>query len=231
MVYYQKVYRFTFLLPFMKLEFTIDKKYDKRMAKDFGFSNEVFKKIDATYKTSLPFLELTKDLYQKSWNGINKEFSDYIEKETGYKWFYPKYECVVSVIHPGISNFGTSPKIVRHWKENSYYMRRITAHELILSHYFEIYKRYYKDEGLKDGQVWALAEIAAFALTSLTKDVKKWWPWNTEYYTNHNYPQIVEIQNKLKTIFLKKKNFDEYIKEGIKLIRKYPDMSPAQKAK
>jgi hypothetical protein len=215
----------------MKLEFAIDKRYDKAMARAMNFPDGVLKKIDAQYRNSLPFFENSKRLYQKSWNEINKEFSDYIERETGYKWFYPKYECVVSAIHPGISNWGTAPKIVRHWRENPHHMRRITAHELILSHYFEIHKRHYKDEGLKDGQIWALAEIAAFALTSLTKDVKKWWPWNTEYYTNHNYPHIVEIQNKLKPIFLKRKNFDEYIKEGIKLVRKHPDMWPMQKKK
>ena len=215
----------------MKLEFTIDKQYDKKIAKSFGFSDRILKKIDEDYGTSLPFLESTKKIYQKSWNEINQEFSDYIEKETEYKWFYPKYECVVSVIHQGISNWGTAPKIVRHWNENPYFMRRITAHELILSHYFEIHKRHYKNEGLKDGQIWALAEIAAFALTSLTKDVKKWWPWNTEHYTDHNYPHIVEIQNKLKPIFLKRKNFDEYIKEGIRLIKKHPNMWPVLKPK
>ena len=108
-------------------------------------------------------------------------------------------------------------------------MRRITAHELILSHYFEIYKRHYGEEGLKDGQVWALAEIATFALTSLTPEVKKFWPWDTEYYTNHSYSQIVQIQNKLRKVFLEKKDFDEYIKAGIKMVRKYPKMGPVMK--
>lgn len=213
----------------MKLKFVIDKKYDKQMAKAFGFSEDILKRIDKVYGNSLSFLENSKKLYQKSWNEINKEFSDYIEKKTGYNWFYPEYECVVSVLHRGVSNWGNAPKIIRHWKENPNYMKRITAHELIISHYFEIHKRHYKNEGLKDGQIWALAEIAAFALTSLTKEVKKWWPWNTEYYTNHNYPHIVDMQNKLKSIFLKSKNFDEYIKTGIKLVKKYPDMWPSQK--
>jgi hypothetical protein len=100
-------------------------------------------------------------------------------------------------------------------------MRRITAHELILSHYFEIYKRHYKKEKLTDKQVWMLAEIAAFALTSLTPEVKKFWSWDTEYYTNHNYPELVKLQNKLKNVFLKRKSFDDYIKKGIDLVRKY----------
>lgn len=215
----------------MKVEFIIDKKYDFKMAKAMGFPKKVRSYIEEQYKTSNKYLKLTKELYQKSWNEINNEFSRYIEKETGYKWFYPKYECVISVIHSGISNWGDAPKIVRGWKENPYFMRRITAHELILSHYFEIYKRNYKEEGLTDGQVWALAEISAFALTSLTKDVKKWWPWNTKYYTNHNYPHIVDMQNKLKKVFLKSRNFNEYIEKGISLVKKYPEMGPIQKHK
>ena len=206
----------------MKLKFIIDKNYEKQFIKD----KATWQYIDEQHKSSLKFLELTRDLDQKSWDEINDEFSDYIEKTTGYKWFYDTYECVVSVVHSGISSWGSAPKIVRSWKENPYYMRRITAHELILSHYFEIHKRYYKETGLTDGQIWALAEIAAFALTSLTPSVKNFWPWNTEYYTNHKYPYIIELQNELKTIFLSMKNFDEYIDKGIVLVKKYPNMSP-----
>lgn len=205
----------------MKLKFIIDKDYDKKFIKD----KKSLEYIDNQYQSSFRFIELTKELYQKSWDEINDDFSEYIEKRTGYKWFYDIYECVVSVVHSGISNWGTAPKIVRGWKENPYSMRRITAHELILSHYFEIYKRRHKEAGLTDGQVWALAEIAAFALTSLTPEVKSFWPWNVEYYTNHNYPHIVDIQNELKSVFLDKK-FDEYVKIGIDIVKKFPSMNP-----
>jgi hypothetical protein len=213
----------------MKLKFIIDRKYDEEIAKGMGFSEDVIKKISSEYKILLPVLKLTKTIYQKSWNEINDDFSKYIERVTGYKWSYPKYECVVSAAIMGASNWGDSSKIVRWWRENPYGMRRTTAHELILSHYFSIIKKNYSNEGLKDGQIWALAEIAAFALTSLTKESKKWWPWDAKYYTNHSYQHIVEIQNKLKPIFLERKNFDDYIKEGIKLIKKYPDMNPKSK--
>jgi len=207
----------------MKLTFIIDKDYDKSFV-----SKAYLEKLDKQYEINekFKFLESAIDLYKESWDKINDEFSDYIERVTGYKWFYDDYECVVSVIHGGMSNWGNAPKIVRSWKENPYSMRRITAHELILSHYFEIYKRNYEEENLTDGQVWALAEIAAFALTSLTPEVKEFWPWNAEYYTEHNYPHIVEIQNELKGVFLNMKNFDEYIEKGISLIKKYPEMSP-----
>ncbi len=116
---------------------------------------------------------------------------------------------------------------MRGWKESPYSQRRITAHELILSHYFEIYRRHYSDHNLSDNQVWALAEIAAFALTSLTETAKKFWPWDyTGYYTNHNYPQIVGLQNKLKKVFIKGNNFDDYVLTGIKFVKKFKNIKP-----
>lgn len=216
----------------MKLKFVIDKEYDeywvkdKKWAKAFGFKKGTLEEMEGVYKISRPYLELTRELYQKVWNEINDEFSESVERTIGYKWFYPRYECVVSVIHPGISNWGEAPKIVVHWRYNPYHMRSITAHELVLSHYFEIYKRHFKDEGLTEGQVWALAEIAAYALTSFTPEAKKFWPWDAIYYTNHNYPHIVDLQKKLKLAFIKRKDFEGYIRKGVTLVKKYPNMSP-----
>jgi hypothetical protein len=199
----------------MKLMFIFDKGYDILMERD----EEKRERIKKEYEIC-PATELKRNQYQKSWDEINDYFSDYIERITGYLWSYDNYECVLSPIHTGISNWGTGPTIVRTWKENPCTMRKVTAHELILSHYFEIHKRYFKNSGLKDVQIWALAEIAAFALTSLTPEVKNFWPWdNSGYYTNHNYPDIIGLQNILKESFLQRKNFNEYIEKGIILVK------------
>jgi len=209
----------------MKLKFIIDQNYDKK----FVNNKKELKELETQYPIELRYMKYSQKEYQKSWDEINDIFSDYIEKETGHKWFYKTYYCVVSSVHPGISNWGDEPKIIRWWLENAFTQRRITAHELILSHYFEIYNHHYKKYKLKDGQIWALAEIAAFALTSLCPITKKLWPWDgSGYYTNHNYPQLVDLQLKLKKTFLKRKNFDEYIEAGIKLVKDL-DISPDKK--
>jgi len=209
----------------MKLKYVIDKEYDKQYV---GISKKIIRdNFDDIYKNSLPYLKYTKNAYQAAWDKIGQKFFYYITKETGYKWFYPEYKCVISVANQGISNWGYAPIIIRGWKENPYSQRRITAHELILSHYFEIYRRHYSEYDLTDNQVWALAEIAAFALTSLTKTVKEFWPWDfTGYYTNHNYPQIVTLQNRLKKVFIERKSFNEYILAGIKMVKKFKDIKP-----
>ncbi len=203
----------------MKLKYAINIKEDLK----FTSTKKKKRYLAKQYLCNLPYLKYTCREYQKSWDKINNQFSRYIKKATGYKWKYHTYYCFVSLVHEGISNWGTSHKIIRWWKDNPYTQRRITAHELIISHYFTIIKNYYAKEKLTTRQIWALAEIAALALTSLTPAIKKFWPWDKSgYYYNHNYQTIVKLQKELRQPFLKRKNFDEYIKTGIKLVKKYP---------
>lgn len=206
----------------MKLKFIIDKDYDEAL-----ISPKQEEYFEEFYARGMKYLEYSRREYQKAWNEICDNFSDYIERETGYEWFYKTYYCVVSAVHPGISNWGEEPKVVRWWRENAYAQRRITAHEIILSHYFEIILRHYGDRKLANHQIWALAEIAAFALTSLADDVKKFWPWDRSgYYTNHNYPEVIALQKKLKKPFLERTSFDEYIEKGIRLVKADKGIKP-----
>lgn len=206
----------------MFLKFTLNRKHDL----EFCSSQKEKEELNKRYQKLDKYLKYSRNEYQKSWDEINNSFSSYIENTTGYKWQYKKYYCLVSPSHVGISNWGNSNKIIRGWKENPYSQRRITAHELIISHYFFIIRKHYGDSDLSDNQIWALAEIAAFALTSLTKKALEFWPWDkTGYYTNHNYPEIVKLQIYLKSRFLNRKNFDDYIVSGIKAVKKLlPDI-------
>jgi len=210
----------------MKLKFVIDKKLDMLATKRFmPGDKEALELLKEQYKTSLKYLILTQKMYQESWDEINEEFSEYIEEITGYKWLFPEYICILSFLHPGLSNGGKDNIIVRYWKVNPYYMRRITAHELALSHYRSIYDKHFSDSNLNENQIWALAEIAAYALVSLTPQVNRFWPWDMKYHEEiHGYPEIWKLKLELKNIFLKRKNFQDYIKKGIELVRKYPDI-------
>lgn len=126
----------------------------------------------------------------------------------------------------GFSNWGKSAKVAWWAYSNPYKLRRWASHEILLSNFFEIIKRYYVDEKITDGQIWALAEITAFAMCCFTALGKKLWPWDLEYSYTHNYPQIMELQKHLKSIFIERSNFNDYIKKAIKLVKEYPDMGP-----
>lgn len=210
----------------MKLHFIIDKEYDLQCLQDGRSELE----LQEAYGRDEEVMAYTVGEYQKSWDKINDRFSDFIETETAQAWTHNKYICIVSPVHPGISNWNGSNRIVRWWKEHPYRMRRITAHELIIHHFFVLVRTQFPDEGLSDNQIWALAEIAAFALTSFTPESKTFWPWDTTgYYTSHNYPQIVPLQEVLKKPFLERQNFLEYIQTGIALVKQYPDVKPNQR--
>lgn len=167
-------------------------------------------------------LDSTREWYEKSWSEINDDFFNFVVKRTGHNWQYTKYFCVVSVIHHGLSNWNGN-KIVRIWSENPFTMRRITAHELIISHIFSIFHNdpKYKDI-LKDNQIWKIAEISAWCLTGLEPAIIKFWPWVPKhrlFYTNHNYPQLVPLQLKLKEIYLKEKDFNKFLSEAVEMVK------------
>jgi hypothetical protein len=161
----------------MKLKFIIKPELDFALAKNMGLPKERIKAAKANYQNSSKYLKQTQQAFQASWDAIGQDFSDYIEEATGHAWFHKQYQCVVSLMHYGVSNWGDSNIIFRTWEENPFIQRKVTAHELALSHYFHIYRQHYAKYGLSQNQVWALAEIAAFALTSLGNRVQDFWPW------------------------------------------------------
>lgn len=96
-----------------------------------------------------------------------------------------------------------------------------------MAHYFSICRNLYPESGLSDEQVWKLAEIAALALTGLESRLRKFWPTDkTGYYTDHNYPELVELQEQLKEPFLSRESFDEYIEKGIQLTKEKEAIEP-----
>lgn len=237
----------------MKLKFILDKQYDlemiywmlkknsaeldrltKNMGVDLKLALEIQKSkkekgiellknlVDRKYEISHHFIKKTLKLYQKSWDEINKEFFEITKKITSYPWKYKVYFCVLSPFHRGVSSWGGN-KIIRTWEENPYIMRKITAHELLISYIFSIFETNFKKENLTDKEKWALAEISAWAITGLEKKMLKFWPWVPEeekYPLTHNYPELYQLQKILRPKYEKKKNFKEFLKESIKIIKK-----------
>jgi len=192
----------------MKLKFIIEKSYP-------GLNKQ-------EYKTLSPYLKKTQKLYQKSWGEINDEFFKTVEKITGFPWKHKIYYCVLSPFYRGISSWGGN-KIIRTWRENPYSMRKITAHELLISHIFTIFEKDFKNENLTNKEKWALAEISAWAICGLERKMLKFWPWILEeekYPLNHNYPELYNLQKRLKPIYQKKKSFKEFLEKSIKIIKR-----------
>ncbi len=172
------------------------------------------------YSKLLPFMKKSAELYQKSWNEINDEFSNIIEEKTNCEWKYDEYLVVVSAFHPGISS-RKGNKVCKIWDENPYTQRRITAHEILMTHIWNILDTKFK-HSLSELKAWALNEVTTTAILSLEPELTKFWPWCPPY-ENYltNYPQIWELRDKLKPLWVERKSFKDYMKNAIKITHEY----------
>lgn len=186
-----------------------------------GDEATAFKILEKNYKP-LSYMKKTLTLYQNSWDEINDQFFETATKITGHKWKHKSYQCILSPFNRGISTWDRNNKIIRSWQENPYLMRKITAHELLIDLVFTIFEKDFQKEDLTEKQKWALAEICAFAISGLENQMLKLWPWILErekYPLNHTYPELYNLQVKLKEKYLGKKSFKDFLNNAIQLIK------------
>jgi len=165
-------------------------------------------------------IDLSIPKYQEEWNKINDVFSGEVERITKRKWDHDVYKVIVSPFHPGISNNG-GDTVVRSAFEDPEGQKRITAHEILMSHIWNIFFDKYpesKDDNLM--HYWGLNEIATVAILGLEPDINKLWRDNEKGYDNYlqNYPQLKPMMKILKDIYMNKNDFFDYLERAIQVI-------------
>lgn len=230
----------------MQLIFKLDKSYDYKMLLEFmpkgGIKNKqtfiellrinpseidniklntddtVKILVNNKYKKISPFIKNSISDYQKSWNKINDAFFKLVESKTKTPWKYKKYYCVVSAYHEGISSWGGNI-IARRWSINADTQRKVTAHELVLSHFWTMLDKNDISKKWSDDKKWQYSEIFSWCLLGLDKDFYKFWPWllNRDLFPeNHNYPELINLQKELKKLYSKSDNFADFFERVIK---------------
>jgi len=151
--------------------------------------------------------------YQKSWDEINKDFFETIVRLTGFPWTYDEYECVLSPFVVGVSSWNGN-KIVRSCGENSLTMRKITAHELILAHIFDILTRVFGAYDLTSRQKWAISEICASMVTGSDEVENKFWPWSKVencFKSIDCHKELYVLRDILKKDYTEQLNFKKFL--------------------
>lgn len=174
--------------------------------------------VEQKYKKILPYLKNSVKTYQSSWGKINKQFSELVVRKTQSDWKYKNYYCVVSAYHEGISSWG-GDTITRRWSINPDTQRPVTAHELTLSHFWSMMEKNEKTKNWTDDKKWQYSEILSWCLLGLEDDFYKFWPWlpgSHRFPLNHNYPDLVPLQKKLRTVYLQEKNFKKFLDRMLK---------------
>lgn len=167
----------------------------------------------------LPFLKNSVSDYQKSWDKINKDFFKLVEVKTKHLWKYDNYYCVVSAYHEGISSWGKNI-IARRWSINADTQRKVTAHELTLSHFWTMLNDNKISKNWPDDKKWQYSEIFSWCLLGLDEDFFKFWPWLLKEHLfpkNHQYQEIITLQNKLEKLYFKCDSFSDFFERAINL--------------
>ena len=196
----------------MGISLTVAKKIAS--VKSYKEAGEIIQPIvRGRYKELLPQLEKAREEYQKSWDKINNAFFERLEELTRFPMQHKKFYCVISAFHIGISNWGGN-KIVRKYDEGADKQRKITAHELIISHIFSFARAKYPRAD--DRKIWQLTEVYAFVITALDAKMRSLWPWEEkEINIGHNYPELLPLQKKYAKV-IASGNLKKYLAQGLK---------------
>lgn len=197
-------------------------------AKDVAEVADVIAKlVDERYGRLAASLGSARQEYTALWQPIVEKFSKTVTSMTGHTWFHPGYVCVVSVFHPGISDWYGS-KIAARYDLSPKLKLRIVAHEIVLSHVFQLARASYGRQQLDDQRLWAFSEIsAAFILGE--PSLASLWPEQArpgEYFSHSNYPQLASLEAELLPLFSGRRDFGNYIDRSVPVLLRFQQTRP-----
>lgn len=160
--------------------------------------------------------------YQQSWNAINDNFFSAITRVTRIPWRYVGYRCLVSAFSIDQSSWEGNT-IVRRWSDNPLTMRRVTAHELLVGHGFQILRTTNLYDRFTIRQAWACSELLAWTLIAFERRLNACWPWWTtpesRWPLRHNYPELIATQKRVGSQYLRTA-FPKWIVSTVRSVRR-----------
>lgn len=185
-------------------------------------SDLIAKLVDERYGRAAAALDRARKEYTDLWQPVISTFSATVTAVTAHAWVHPGYVCVVSVFHPGLSDWYGS-KIAARYDLAPELKLRIVAHELILSHVFQLVRARYSREQLDDRRLWAFSEISAVFILS-EPSLSPLWPKQPlpgKYFGRSNYPQLVPLEAELFQLYSARHGFDDYIDRSVPVLLRF----------
>lgn len=173
--------------------------------------------VDTRYKKEGDAVRESIAAYQASWDRISDVFYTTIASITGQPWKFSEYKVVVSLFHRGVSN-RDSNVVVRLAGIDPHHQNRITAHEILMTHLWNIFDVRYpaaKEDPLR--HFWAMNEITTVCLLGLEPVLNALWTEETKGTDRYlqNYPQLKTSKQELEKLYLEKKDFNGYLSNMI----------------
>lgn len=178
--------------------------------------------VDAQFEKYNTDINAARSEFQSQWRELIGPFSKVVVDVTQSDWVHPNYFCVVSSIHPGISDWFGNRVGIR-FDSGSEFKRRILAHELALSDVFQLLRKRHDIAEISDWQVWAFSEITAVLILDDPR-LKPFWPdflRAGEYFSHSNYPQLSGLEAQLKAIYDDRSSYSDYQERAVLILRDF----------
>jgi hypothetical protein len=174
--------------------------------------------------------------FESQWKELLPVFSAVVAETTGARWARPKYTCVVSSCHIGLSNW-YGDKVAARYSAAPEEKRRIVANEIALSDVFQLMRRRHSPAELSDWQLWAFSEVTTVFILDDSR-LRPFWldiSRGSGYFLHSNYPQLAGIESRLKELFDRRTSYGNYEDESVDILRAFQafagsDRSAAERA-
>ncbi len=168
-------------------------------------------------------IQASKADFEAQWKDLLPLFSHVVVETTESPWVHPKYICVISSIHLGLSNWYAN-KVAVNFVRGRDYKGKMLAQEITLSDVFQLLRKRHPREEINDWQVWAFSEITASLILDDPK-FQVFWP-NSPILSN--YPQLVALRPKLKDLFDHRTSYVDYEDKSVPLLQAFDPRNRGQ---
>ena len=154
--------------------------------------------------------------FEAQWKELLPLFSHVVVQTTEAPWVHPKYICVISSIHVGLSDWYAN-KVAVNFVRGHAYKGKMLAQEITLSDVFQLMRKRHPKEEIGDWQVWAFSEITASLILDDPK-FQAFWP-NSPLLSS--YPQLASLRPKLKELFDHRTSYVDYEDKSVPLLKDF----------
>ncbi|MFI5345996.1 MAG: hypothetical protein ACHQ51_06445 [Elusimicrobiota bacterium] len=168
-------------------------------------------------------IETAKRDIRLKWADLLEPFSWAVTRSMQRPWRQPEYICVVSSVHPGLSDWHGN-KVAIGYKQPKNWLR-ILGHEIVLSQAYQVMDAAHGGDRheLDRWQIWAFSEITAVLILD-DPALDRFWPGVPRaghYFKGSNYPQLADFEKQLKRIFDDRRSFDDFMAKAVPILQRY----------
>lgn len=180
---------------------------------------DIYPQVLKLHKKNKKYLIKIKNIYDKLWQRVGKEYIKNLEKIQGYKVKNEKICYIVPSLWANIADvLGRKNAFIVAAERQQNPLDFIMLHELTHLYYADFLSKKHLEEAMNSPLMEGVDHLILFK--SPTNKLFKGIKYNDVNFVKNNKKFMKELEN----IWIKRKNFESFIKEAIKIQRKFKNI-------